>query len=261
MIGYHERSAELGNSRSYSNTLRTVPGTYVEGRVIASIIKNFFGWTKVSVFYTNDDFSYSANFFQSYANELGITILSVHSFRPNEADLSTVINQAKQTGARIFVLLMAPTDAYNLISEGRLEGLFVEDTQLIGGESLSDLSLWRSISEITDDNNSNGNNNGDDKLWEILKGFISVKWNGYTPSSPEVNRFISRYRSLPPTTGHRDNNGNMICDNTTDYYGYPVYKFQGPSSSSEVCCGVDYSLFARNSTSIIQLPIQLLLYC
>lgn len=89
MIGYWDRSSSLGSATHFPNMLRVVPGTYVEGRVLASVVSEFFHWSKVSLFFTSDEFNFAADIFSS--RELGITILSAHPFHSSRKNLKNII--------------------------------------------------------------------------------------------------------------------------------------------------------------------------
>jgi ABC-type branched-subunit amino acid transport system substrate-binding protein len=111
--------------------------------------------------------------FNSYAEKLGIEIICSETFRPGETDLSAVISRAKRSGARIYVLLMAPQDAYQLVSTGRAANLFTPGIQLVAGESLSDLAAWE-VDGLGD------------SVSTLFTGMIAVKWIPSLYPSPQL---------------------------------------------------------------------------
>ena len=86
-IAYNDRSSILGDSRAYPNLLRTVPGTYHDAVVIADLVHNFFGWSKVTLFASTDNYGSQSSFrFKDEASKRGIDILSTVSFSMSEAE-------------------------------------------------------------------------------------------------------------------------------------------------------------------------------
>jgi hypothetical protein len=235
LIGYNERSSEVGKSLIYSNVLRPVPPMYYDAYAIAHLISKYFKWEKVTVFSDNgDDGRASSAFFHHYAPSLGIKILSSHSVEEFGADYSSEILKAKRIGARVFVLFLAATDGSRLIEQGYRLQLFKDGIQIIGGEPLSLGSSWDSAGVDLE------------SFSPLLKGFIGVKYRPYAPPSEMKSRFIQRWINNKPTNGFIDQNGHFVCDNTTDYYGDAyLYQFypDGDTSKSPICAGINFTSY------------------
>jgi hypothetical protein len=235
LVGYYERSSRVSNSLIYSNVLRPVPPMYYDAYAIAHLISKYFKWNKVTVFSDNgDDGRASSAFFQHYASSLGIDILSSHTLDGNKADYSSEILKAKKIGARVFVLFLAASDGSRLIEKGHRLKLFKDGIQIIGGEPLSLGSAWQSAGVDLE------------SFSPLLKGFIGVKYRPYAPPSEMKSRFIQRWVNHKPTNGFIDENGQLICDNTTDYYGEAyLYQFYpgGDKSKSPLCAGINFTSY------------------
>jgi len=101
--------------------------------------------------------------FQKNALSLGITIVNTYSFRAGQGDFTVFLNDAINSGANIFVLLMEGKDAGNLLSQGYKLGLFKQGTQIVGS---SELGSEACINFIFD----NGL-----PVQEVLKGALSLQ--------------------------------------------------------------------------------------
>jgi ABC-type branched-subunit amino acid transport system substrate-binding protein len=55
-IGYNARESALGYSDIYPNVLRTVPGYYVDGLVLADLVHDYFNYNRVALFSTSDTY-------------------------------------------------------------------------------------------------------------------------------------------------------------------------------------------------------------
>jgi hypothetical protein len=233
LIGYSERSSILSHSLIYSNILRPVPPMYYDALAIANIISKYFRWDKVTVFSDNsDDGVASSVFFHHYASSFGINILSSYSLEEFVDDYSVEILQAKKIGARVFVLFMGASDGSRLLEQGYRLQLFKEGVQIIGGEPLSVESSWESAGV------------NPETVSTFLKGFIGVKYRPYAPPSEMKSRFIQRWINQKPTNGFIDDNGDTVCDNTTDYYGDSyLYQFHpnGDKTKSPLCAGINFT--------------------
>lgn len=134
---------------------------------------------------------------------------------------------------------MSTADAYALIKQGKEAGLFSEGTQIIGCESMSDITVWRSLGNETDA-----------ELGDLLKGLITVLWKEYKAPTQEANNFVKRWRSRPPIRPKRVGN-KIVCDNTSDsYHQTKVYSFISTATRLPVCCGFDFTLFAPDSSNM-----------
>jgi len=111
--------SEMSLRSNYPYFVRTVPADSFQGVAIADLVGNVFGWSKVTVFSSDDYFGSHCLFeFLNRASTIGVSIVSSYTFRQGILDFSTFISSAKQGGARIFVVLTDPTDASKLLTQG-----------------------------------------------------------------------------------------------------------------------------------------------
>jgi len=74
-IGYGAVSSSLGHKETYPYFVRTIPSDAFEGRVLASLIYNYFGWDTVTVFSSGDTYGNDAALeFEAEASALGLTV-------------------------------------------------------------------------------------------------------------------------------------------------------------------------------------------
>lgn len=235
LIGYNERSSIISNSLIYSNILRTVPSMYYDAYAIAALISQYFSWDKVTVLSDNsDDGRASSQFFRYYALQYQLTILSSHVFDETLSDYTVDILEAKNVGARVFVMFMSAAVGSKLLKQGYQLGLFKNDVQIIGGEGMSLGDLWRSSGLDLE------------TLTPLLRGYIGVKFRWNAPASPLKKHFLDRWVGSKSTSGNVDVNGNRVCDNTTDHYGdFNLYQFypNGDTTQPPVCSGVNFTGF------------------
>jgi hypothetical protein len=213
---------------------------YREGIVQADLVAHF-NWDKVTIF--SSPGSLSTVLLVSRIAELGIHILSQHDIQPGTTDLSSPIHIAKSVGSRIFVLNLSPSDAYTLLQQGYAKGLFDHRSQIIGGEALSSITAWQGVGMELDEMNL------------LLGGMLAVQWKPFSGSTEAVSSFVGRWKSRPSTTGSVDNNGNKICDPSTDSFGsFPLYQFypDGNTSLSPVCAGVDFTQYADDGSDLME---------
>jgi hypothetical protein len=235
LIGYYERSSILSHSLVYSNVLRPVPPMYYDALAIAHLISEYFLWEKVTVFSDNSEGGVASSIlFHHHASSLGINILSSHAVEEFKTDYSAEILEAKKIGARVFVLFLAASDGSRLIDQGYRLKLFKDGIQIIGGEPLSLGSAWQSAGVDLE------------SFSPLLKGFIGVKYRPYAPPSEMKSRFLQRWVNHKPTNGFVNENGQLVCDNTTDYYGDSyLYQFYpgDDQSKSPLCAGVNFTSY------------------
>lgn len=202
VFNYQDRSAWFGDSTSYPNIFRLAPAIYQDGRVIASLIYQYFGWKKVTVFSQNTDSSRdSVQTFNHYALQFGIEILSSHSIDVTNNDLTDYIFNAKQAGSRIFILFVDPSVGVKLIQQGYELKLFNDHTQIIGGEELTNsTTIWSSL------------NLSPQTLNTLLTGYIGVTYHSKAPSSPMKTKFLEDWVKQKSTLGYTNNQGVSVCD-------------------------------------------------
>jgi ABC-type branched-subunit amino acid transport system substrate-binding protein len=185
-IGYGAREPSFGLSDIYPVNLRTIPGYYVDGKIIADMV-HYFQWKRVTVFSSSGTYgNMAAFFFREAAKTLGIEIMSNHKISTENKDYSSSIGLAKEAGAKIFVLLMPGKAAAKLLKQGYEENLFKGDTVIIGGEFASSMSDWKAEHP---------------NLPLIVTGYLGIAYKKHPPYTEEKQGFIDRFRHRKSTLG------------------------------------------------------------
>jgi hypothetical protein len=236
VFGFRDRSAPLANKNYFPNFLRTIPGLFVDGRAIASLISKYFRWDKVTVFSSLSESSQGSSLsFSHYASQFKINILSSHVLPNNQVDLSEMILSAKKAGSRIFVLFLDPESAKAVIEQGTQLKLFTDNTQIIGGEELSTHSSWDSM------------NLPPETITALLKGVIGVRLHRYSPPSHLQDQFLEKWRTHRSTNGEMDGNGVLVCDDQMDSYNSSyLHQYSVDKNATPICAGLNYSSYSAS---------------
>jgi len=138
MVG--QQDASFSHGRDYPLKARLIPSDNLISVPLVSMLKAY-GWTRISVFYSTDliGIDLRANLLRALStttltgtSSSGIAILDEYQIRPDATDFAAMIKQAKDSGATIFVLLLAHNRQALLLKQGVALGLFVEGTQTVG---------------------------------------------------------------------------------------------------------------------------------
>ena len=232
VIGYQERSSVLGLSDMFSNTLRTVPGDYIDGAVLADIVE-LLHWERVGLFSTSDTYGNMAQFFfEQKAKENNIEILSNIHISPDTQDFSDILRESREHGARIFVFLMHANVAARLMTQGYDMGVFHSKTQLLGCESSSGLEKWMIENP---------------QLPDTVSGYIGVKYHDIPTDRPAKTAFIQRFRSQESTQST-----GTHCNNDTDDTGYYLNQIDHDNDPSTPyhCIDMNFSMFLEDGSTI-----------
>jgi ABC-type branched-subunit amino acid transport system substrate-binding protein len=232
VIGYNDRHAALGLSDIFSNTLRTIPGYYIDGRILADVVESFH-WEHVAVFSTSDTYGNMAKFFfEQEAKSKHLHILSDIHISPNTENFDEYLDQVKRDGAKIFVFLMHASVTAKLIKRGYERNIFNDHTQLLGAEHASDMDEWALVEPT---------------LSSIMTGYMGVKYHSFPEDSEGKMRFIERFRNQESTLGDGVN-----CNNATDDTGYFLYMIDhdNDAGTPDVCTGLNFSVFHEDGSNI-----------
>jgi ABC-type branched-subunit amino acid transport system substrate-binding protein len=232
VMGYDDRHSSLGLSDIFSNTLRTVPGNYIDGRLLADLVEQLH-WERVGVFSTSDTYGNLAKFFfEQEAKKKGLDILANIHFSPATEDFSEYLLHAKHMGVQIFVLLMHGTSAGRLMQQGYAMKVFNSHTQLLGGEQASHIDQWTGV---------------DPELPSIVSGYLGIKYHTMPEISDAKLAFIDQFRSQESTLGD-----GSACNNATDDVGNYLYQVDHDNNpaTSHVCTGLNFSSFKTDGSDI-----------
>eukprot|EP01041_Mallomonas_annulata_P001195 gene1195-2323_t len=242
-IAYGAESSDLGHS-IYSHFTRVCPSDAYEGRIIARLVKKYFGWATVTIFASGDTFGNDITLeFETEAALLGgITIESRYTFWSGITDFSGIIQNAMDRGGvlKIFLLFMKSQDTGILMEQGYKMGLFKVGTQIIGTEYMISTDTIKAMSPDTD-------------AGSVMKGAIAVMTTlTKKRKEPIFTNFVKRFRSQKRTMG-TNVDGSTFCDRSKDddhkeylYMGHP----DGLQSSPLVCAGIDFKALAKDGSDI-----------
>ena len=162
-VAYGSTGSFLSYIGPYPYYLRTIKDDAYEGVALAQILSTKFKWQYVSVFSTTNSYgSDLSTQFQKNALNLGITIVNTYTFRAAQGDFTVFLNDAINSGAKIFVLLMEGNDAGRLLSQGYKLGLFKQGTQIVGSSELASPECINAI-------------DSDVPVQEVLKGALTLQ--------------------------------------------------------------------------------------
>jgi ABC-type branched-subunit amino acid transport system substrate-binding protein len=237
VFGFHDRAAALANTDYFPNFFRTIPGMFVDGRAIASLISKYFRWNQVTIFSSLTESSRASSLtFLHYAIQYKIDILSSHVLSNSQIDVSNLIRSAKKSGSRIFVLFLDPARAKMVMEQGIKLKLFTDQTQIIGGEEFSTIASWDSMNLLPQ------------TITTLLKGVIGVRLHRYSPPGELQNKFLQKWKAHRSTTGQKDVNGVQVCDRQMDSYNSSYLYQYSPDvkNSTPICAGLNYSSYSSS---------------
>lgn len=233
VFSYDERTSTFGNSEFYPNLLRTIPSNYYDAYAIAWTIKHYFRWSKVSVFASSTDLGRGcALLFRYYADLYGISILSSHSLDISQYDYTDEIKRSINTGARIVILFLEVDVAIRLIGDA-YNVKFRNTVQFIGGERLSK-EYWQAAGVPAY------------AAVNVFNGFLAVKLNYFSPSTPLKQHFLQKWLTRKDTTGFTNKNGVFQCNQGKDYYNQTyLYQFypNDDTSQTPICSGINFTSY------------------
>ena len=227
-VAYGSTGSFLSYVGPYPYYFRTIMDDAYQGYAIADIMFKEFGYSKISTFSTTNTLGTDGFLqFSQRADELGIEIISIHQFRPNQDDLSIHISNALDKGTRIFFIFMEADDAANLITQGYKKGLFKPGTFIFGNDKILSNTAWKNFDDTVD-------------IQEVMKGVFALN-QSTTFSSTLYNRFVSDWKNQNDTimdkglTSERCNND--LKDDDENFY---LYK-KKLSSGAYKCTGIEFS--------------------
>ena len=201
MVGMIVKSSatQFSNSDMYPCKKRLKAAESYQAQVLASIASDYFKWKKVTIFYGTDAFSSDCFTIFQYASAGKFNILSTHKISQSESDFSSYITAAKAAGARIFIVLMQPSQLGILLEQGYRKGLFGADTQVLGTATESG-EIFRRMTPSAD-------------IPSIMKGFIGVSADASSYFATKRGKaFMERFRKLPPTIKTDPATGKKVCN-------------------------------------------------
>jgi len=261
-VGFSLDSTLVIDRELFPAFLQANPPYSLQGRVLADFIASSYGWRRVCVVHsTGVDGIYSSAEFMRRAGHHGISVLTTVELPfvsieegvtwSNCSDAYKLSLEAmRQSGARVYVLLISPHEVGCLLSEGRKRGVFREGIQIIGTEVITYPEVWEGI----------GGDMSSSDVVEVMRGSIGVSLD-INRESDEFSAFVSRWSVQDPTNG-QEHDGQWECNNATDSSGtfylhqtslLPVCPYEMENESihnySLVCTGLNFSTYTGNEMS------------
>ena len=239
------------NNSTFGNQI--IPLDSKAGEVIQEILCDSYYYHKITVFQDNSIFGIDAFSYLINNKYCELTILSNYIFSNEQIDFQTEIENAKQIGSTVFVLLTYLTNAAHILTQGYELNLFVDGTQVFCNHLIIDTQLPVIINQIISANdNSNDDitiNNNIIKTNNILKGLIGLQyWPEYSlqilNKTVTTQNFLNNWNKQNYTgstiSGY---NNKLTCNKQLDDAGiYFLYQ----SSNGSVCSGLNYSSYSTS---------------
>lgn len=234
-IAYASNSTALSNYNQFPTFSRVYPSSSYESVAIANLIAKYFGYTRVILFYSTDDYGYDGvNQFSVAAADLKLIVTAYVRIKILDETFSHYFDDLAVYDARVFVLIVSSVDqASDLMFQGSSIGFFSARTVILSTGSLFTSNLW--LDSSSDASIIPG----------MFKNFFAISnadndWK----VSPNGRAFIQRFRSLPDTESVALD-GSRVCSNKTDDDGsFMLYK------SSTFCTGNIFSALAADGSDI-----------
>jgi len=244
-----ERSSALSHSDVYSGTFRMTASEAQDGAVLRRVCRHF-GWRRVAVVYSEDNFGVDAYFYfktQKLDGDTGdeIVELAVESFPTHQKSFSQELAALDDSGATVFVVFLSKARSMALfLVQGYRAGIFPQGTQVLMVCHEPNVQVLAEVGKLLSPTENIDN---------VLLGLMSV---AYYPrhhlSTSRGQQFITNYKKLFPTR-QVDQAGNSICSfsknsNRTAENGFPLYKVK---ARPWICTGLsDFSKLDQSGSDI-----------
>lgn len=195
-----------------------------------NIMCTYFGYTRFSVWATNDNFGTKATMESGDGTYCDLHPLTLHSVRFDTEDFTDELNIAIAGGSRIHIFFVPAATAARIIEQGYEKGLFVEGTQIFGAYTLLSPELFTSFKDPT-------------KIDKYLKGAMVLRYApNYNLRNPTGKEFLNKFRALPDTISVAAN-GKTVCHQDSDDSG-TVFLYRDALNVSK-CSGITPSKYDR----------------
>jgi ABC-type branched-subunit amino acid transport system substrate-binding protein len=235
-VQIHTRAmdTQFGDGSLYQYKIQTVPVDSFQGMVIQNILCNSFGYSRVSVFATNDQFGMKATMEIGEGTYCPIVKASVHSFFPGTKDFTSDILAAKDAGTTIFLLFMDAETAGKLLRQGYEMGLFREGTQIFGCASVATSATWQGMPKNI--------------AAKVMKGFIGIEYMPkYSLSQPVGKAFLHRWRKQPATVRDKFSRCSAELDDSGTFF---YYRYRNDTNGSIECAGLNFTAFKPDGSDM-----------
>ena len=230
------RSCALSHANNYPEVMRMTASLSHDGAILRYICRHF-GWSRVAVINSEDDFGVDTFFVfktQEMDGDTGepIKILAQESFPANKKDISKEVAYLRASGATIFVALISKATSMALfLVHGHRAGVFHSGTQVLSACQESNAAVLAEVQKLLRPSES---------IDDVLKGLMSVQlYPQEHLTTARGKDFLSRYLALEPTLKYTAN-GRPSCtfaeaNRTIEHSKYPLYKVP---KYPDVCTGI-----------------------
>ena len=226
------QTTALAHGSLFPRKISTVPVISFNGMVIQNIICNFMKVRKVAILSTSTDDGIYATFEVDDGVYCNIKKMIVINVDIGTTDFTQIIAHVKETGVKYFVIPYLPANLAASLLENLFDnGLLGIDTQVIGGQSLSDSSLFPYFTNK-------------ENIHNIMRGYIGVRYNSKVAlySTAIGKKFVESLTNYI-LSSHSSNNG--VCSSKKDDTGQFIYISQSGSS-----CASNINLVPNDVTNI-----------
>jgi hypothetical protein len=226
-------SSTFKESVDYPITLQISATGYKEAAMISTLISQKYGWKKAVIITSTTLESVDSFVTFTAVSQNSVNIIGQYVINSGQTDFTDVIQQAKLTGATIFLFFLQGTQTGNLLEQGYNAGLFDEGTQVLVASTAVFSDIQKALTPI-----------GRTMEGRILKGLLLIVPNPeYYFATPKGQGFIQRFRSLKPTIT-RNAQGGEVCDprmsvsaTNSSLYSVPI------NSTSTLCLGMHICVY------------------
>ena len=231
-----ERGSQLSHPSIVSESFRMTPSEAQDGAVIRRVCRHY-GWTRVAVVYSQDDFG-SDTFFNFKTQQLDgdierqFVVLAEQSFLKHQHSFTAEVAALRESGATVFLAFVSQaTKLAEFFVYAFRGGLFQQGTQVLFVCHEPNVEVIKEVGKLLLPSES---------IDDVLKGFLSVH---YYPEhhlrTADGQRFVTKFRDLPPTLVERNGvshcNSDLANRTIASSHNYPLYKVKGYPS---VCTGI-----------------------
>jgi Receptor family ligand binding region len=242
MIGYACNASSLSHEVEFPQVSRVYPSSSNEGTAIAHMISSYFGYTRVILIHSSDEYGIDgANLFTQAAVTMEIDILISAEINFFDNELLPMIKIFLPYDCRVFVLILSDVGhAGHLLREGSTANLFNANTLLFCSGSLLTSQSWSLIV---------GKNQESSRMMGGIFT-VSVADNDWKVTT-KGQEFIQKFRSLPNTL-IKYPNGTIDCPTEKDDDGkFFLYRRNSDSIGRTYnCTGNVFTDLAENGEDI-----------
>jgi ABC-type branched-subunit amino acid transport system substrate-binding protein len=230
---------KFSHNAGFQDFLRTYPSSSYDGYALAEVLKDFFGYSRVTLIYSSDLYGTDgATEFISTAAFNGMDIVHTQSFNPRETDFS-VLQESVPFDVRVYVMIIRDLGQASLLMQYMAQTNLIDDkTMVFGSGSMASSRLWEAVTDDTA------------LIMKMMRGFFVIaEADDDWKVTDEGKKFITRFRAQPNTNGQINSTTGLrtICDETKDSEGgYDLYQDSLSGLPPFNCIGLNFSSYEED---------------